>query len=505
MEVKAPMDNMPDFRKRRLRNRMQKRLLGGLNSIFAVFLMGLLVLMLNYISLRQYVRFDLSHEQYFRLSDKTVSVLSGIREKLTVIVFIQPGHDIYQFVYDDVIQILREYEYASGNRIHVERIDPNRNLARSEEIMTSFQLDGPNVIILKYGDRQKVVHADELFEMDYMPISRGELPRKKAFIAEQVLSSAILAITQTRQPRVYFLQGHGERSFEDRDEYTGLSMIGREIKRDDIELLPLNFSRQNAIPDDADALIIAGPTRRYPAVALDRISAYLKRSGSLLLLLNSESDAGFSSLLRELGVDSVNNLVVDPTRTLSGFDVLISQYADHPVTRRLQNITSIFYWPRALPLIEGLESDRMAADKPKAFGLAFSSENSWAEINTAQRPYRFDPDQDIRGPLPLAVAIEQGALETLDMNIRPMRAVIFGDVDFISNSGLSGGNSDLFMNGLNWILERNDMLAISPKPVQEMKLLITHGNLNLLFWLVVVGIPSLSAMAGFITWTRRRR
>ena len=488
----------------RMKARRRRHLLSGINSSAAILLMLVLVAMINYISSRNYLRFDWSRDTYYALSEKTRSLLDSLPERIQITVFIQPGHEIYHHVYEDVINLLREYEYASGNRVVVERVDPDRNIARSEELMTRLELPGPNVVVFEYGERKKVVLADELFEMDYQPMIRGGAPEKVAFRGEQVFSSAILAITEPDRPRVYFLQGHGERDFNDRDDYVGLSGIGQQIRRDDIELEAFSFIRQNTIPEDADALIIAAPTRSFSAGELERIASYLKREGRLILLLNSETDAGFGPLLNEWGVQSVNNLVIDPTRTLSGFDLLVAEYADHPIAAQLQGITTVFYWPRALPLTPDDPERPRAADEPKATALAISSPNAWAEMDIEQRPYRFDDERDIKGPVPVAVAVERGPVESVAVDIRPMRTVVFGDVDFISNSGLSGGNSDLFMNAVNWILERDQLMAVAPRPVNEARLMITRDQLALLFWTVVVAIPALVASFGVLVWWRRR-
>ena len=126
MEMSRKFPSPEAISRQRLRNRMQKRLLGGLNSIAAVFLMLVLLLMINYLSLRNHTRVNVSRDQYFQLSDKTKALLSTLQERVRVIVFIQPGHEIYHHVYDDVLHLLSEYEYASGNRVHVERVDPDQ-------------------------------------------------------------------------------------------------------------------------------------------------------------------------------------------------------------------------------------------------------------------------------------------------------------------------------------------------------------------------------------------
>ena len=106
--------------------------------------------------------------------------------------------------------------------------------------------------------------------------------------------------------------------------------------------------------------------------------------------------------------------------------------------------------------------------------------------------------------MPVALAVEKGSVESLAMDIRPTRVVVFGDTDFVSNSGLSGGNSDFFMNALNWVLERGQLMAIAPHPVEEVKLMITRRQLNRLFLAVVVVLPLIAAGGGLVVWWRRR-
>jgi ABC-type uncharacterized transport system involved in gliding motility auxiliary subunit len=501
MEMKS--SSTEELNLQRMRSRTRRNWLGGLNAGAAVFLMFALMVFVNMLSVRHYGRFDLSQNGFYQLSGKTRSLLNDLRQPVNITVFIQPGHEVYHQVYDHVLQLLREYEHESGDRVRVERVDPDRNLGQAEFIMRKFQLTGPNVVVVEFGAQFKVIKADDLAEIDYLPVARGQLPRMTSFRGEQVISSVIFALTQTKAPRVYYLQGHRERDFEDHDEVFGLSRIGQQIRRDFIELMPFDFKQRYALPEDADAIIIAGPSLDYATAEIKRLEAYARRAGRLIIMLNSDTDAGFAPLLADLGIRSVDNVVVDPASTVSGYDVLISDYRDHPITASLQGMTTYFDWPRGLPLLNG-EDGPVSADKPQATPLAFSSARSWGESNLEQRPYKYDPDRDLAGPLPLAVAVRRGSVASRLMEIPETRVVVVGDVDFISNRGLSGANADFFMNALNWVLDREQLLEISAKPVNEIRLIIHQLQMRQLFFAVVVGVPAVAALAGFIVWWRRR-
>jgi ABC-type uncharacterized transport system involved in gliding motility auxiliary subunit len=104
------------------------------------------------------------------------------------------------------------------------------------------------------------------------------------------------------------------------------------------------------------------------------------------------------------------------------------------------------------------------------------------------------------------VAVERGAMEEmLDVEIRPSRMVVFGDSDFVSNGALTGGDQDLFMSALNWLLDREELMAIAPKPIEQIKLSLTRKQLARLFWINTAGVPAVAAVAGLLVWLRRRK
>jgi hypothetical protein len=198
------------------------------------------------------------------------------------------------------------------------------------------------------------------------------------------------------------------------------------------------------------------------------------------------------------------DVVVDGTRTLTGRELFITDYGSHPITRGLSGMTSVMYFPRSVAPLEQVEDADAEADRPRVTVLARSSDAGWAESNLDVNPMKFDVQEDEPGPVPVAVAVERGPGEALDVEIRPTRLVVLGDSDFLANGAASGGNVDLFMSSLNWLLEREELMAIAPKPLGDMRLVMDKRQLNLLFWAVVLGLPAAVAVLGGLVWARRR-
>ena len=477
-----------------------KRILSSLNTIIALILALVLVQMVCFIALRNPVRTNLSARTYYDLSEKSLRLLDELDQRVSVYVFFQEEHALF----NDVENLLEEYQYHSP-KIHVEWIDPVRDPARTEKLANQYGImDEAQVVVFALAGKSKLVRQADL--ADFQMLKNRRDPTISAFKGEQAFSGAIQGLIQEETPKIYFLTGHGERRITEFDPRNGYSKIGTMILNDNLEIKELMLSAETRIPEDAAALVIPGPTKRLGAVEVEMIEEYLNRSGRVMILLDALKETGLESMLRRWGVGLRNDFVVDPENTLQGIDVHVRRYVEHPITMRMQSVVQ-FILPRSImPLEEGL-IDPTSEDRPIVRALAQTSDKSWSETQVDESAAQFDADTgDLRGPLSLAVAVERGATQTmLDVQIKPVRMVVFGDSDFVGNGTMVGGNADLFMSALNWLVDREELIAIAPKPIEEVTLMLSRKQLTQMFWINVGGIPSVAAVIGLLVWFRRRK
>jgi len=466
-----------------------------INTGVSLLLAAMMVLMLNYLSYRHYHRYDWSTEQFYSLSSKTTLLLETLADPVDVIVFFQPNHVLYEKIHN----LLREYQFHT-DQLHIQWIDPDRDIAQTEELSVKYQVKEPNMVVFHCRGRSKYVRTDEIARTD---ASSGE-QKILAFQGEQAFSSAIQGVVQETVPVVYFLTGHGERDLEDFDRRTGFSALGQLIERDNIEVRKLELSLEKQIAADCAVLVVAGASQKMSNAEADIIQAWLRRSGRLLMLADAQQTSGLEPLLREWGVLLRNDIVLDPARTLTGREVFVNTYNRHPITEKLSTTAAIFHLPRS---VEPDYTQTASVDRPQVTPLALSSKSSWSESQPEQSPAQYDEDtDDISGPLSLAVAVEKGSTSgQLDMQIRPTRMVIFGDSGFVSNGALTGGDASLFLSSLNWLLDREQLMAIAPKAVDNVRLKLTRDDLKTLFWSLVWGIPLFAVLPGIALWARRRK
>lgn len=485
-----------------------RRVVTGMNVLAAALLAGILVLLLNLLAAEFPVRWRWNTEDYYALSDKTLQQLEHMGTEITVVVYFRPSHPLF----DHVRKLIREYEHATrtmdGVAMSLRFVDPDRDLAVTRELARRYDLSTPNVVIFEANNRRKYVEANDIasYEMVMGP-DRTVHRQKASFLAEQMFSSALQTLSQEQRPVVYFLTGHGERDLDDFGRNAGYSSLARALRRDNIDVRPLRLTAATGVPSDCSALVVAGPDRRLSDAEVEMIATYLQKSGRAFFLIDPVVSTGLEMLLSSWGVHLAEDVAVG--LTLTGRELIVTEYGEHPVTRRMRGITTAFYMPRVIEPTDWVRRNGVyaPADKPRVTVLAGNTAEGWAESDLSQSPPRFDAGEDRPGPVPVVLAVELGTVSPIDLQLRPTRLVVAGDSYFVSNGALQsgvGGNLDFFMGALNWLLEREALMAIAPKDPQRVTLDMNRDQLRLLLAVLAAGIPGVMAALGVLVWVKRR-
>jgi ABC-type uncharacterized transport system involved in gliding motility auxiliary subunit len=472
----------------------------GLNAAAALGLALALVLMANLLARRHPLRLDWSAGRSQSLSGRTLSLLNGLDEEVEALVCFRSSDPLLR----PIRTLLRDYSLASP-RLRVEVVDPDRDIARAKALAPALGGLEPNVVVFRNARRRVVVRRDDLAVFDDAPVLAGQPARLLLFKGESAFSSALQRLDQEGTPRVYFLSGHGERSLEDYDPAGGYSDLARFLRRQNLEPRTLFLGDTDAVPSDAAALVVAGPSHPLAPAERDRLRDYLERGGRLMALLDLGTRSDLEPFLAEWGVRVGPQRVVD--KTLTGRDVLVRLYGRHPAVAPLAGITTILNLPRLVQPLAGSEGAAPStADRPTVSVLAWTSEDGFATPDLESAQPAFNDETDLRGPVALAVAAERGPAAELNVELAPTRLVVIGDSSLVANGAFRlGYNTDFFMAALNWLLERDQVLPIEPRPPGRFRIILGQRQATRIFWLLVVGFPSVAVAAGWLVRRRRLR
>lgn len=467
-----------------------RRVLSSLNLLTTLVLLAVLCLMVNYLASRRYGRWDLTRQHVTALSEKTLQTLKALKEPVSVVVFYQPSHRLYELMKDQ----LAEYERASS-KLTVEYVDPEQDIARARQLAQQFAIEELNVVVFQAGTRHKYLSDTELADYDYSAAGFGGEPRVKAFKGEEAFTSAILSVTQAQSPLLWVVTGHGEKSVEDQ-EPTGLSDVKRYLEQQNLSLQAVTLLERTSIPEDVKAVAIAGPTRRFTDTEVALLQTYLERGGRLLVLVDPLIDSGLDSLLERWGVTLGLDIVVDPSRQLpfvSAANLFVTTYSQHPIVEKMKTLMTLF------PLARSVRPVASPPEGLRVTPLALTSKDGWGETQTDSETFQFDAAQDLKGPVSIAVAAERAGTP-------PTRLVVIGDSDFLVNAQLGNvGNRDLLLGVVFWLTEQEQLIGIGPKPIESIKLNLTGHQLVGVFWFSFLTLPIAFGLAGVGMWWLRRR
>ena len=458
---------------------------GTLAASSVLIMVGILVAV-NYLGKRQNKRWDLTAAKQFSLSDQSRNVLAKLDSPLDMLVFTRETD--FQSFRDR----LKEYEYSS-KQVKTEYIDPDKKRAQAQQ----NQITEYGTLVLSYKGRTERVTAS----------------------GEQDITNAIIKVVTGKQKKVYFTSGHGEKdtTSQERD---GYGTIASAVGRENYGVEKLVLAQAGAVPDDASAVVVAGPRTDFFPPEIEALKKYLAKDGKVLMLIDPaerQDSAPLTSLIalaHDWGMDLGNGIVVDASGMgrLIGTDAsapVAASYPSHPITDRFQVLTAYPYTRSVTPVAGGVGGHTAQV-------FVESSPRSWIETDlksmmTDGKVELNEDKGDKAGPIPMAAAVSAPSAEAPKPDAAPdapkpeTRVVVFGDSDFVANGVLGiPGNKDIFMNTLGWLTQQENLISIRPKEADDRRLTLTATQQNNITWLSLLIVPGLIFGSGIYSWYRRR-
>ena len=438
-----------------------------------------IILLVNIISNRFFLRLDFTADQRYSLSDATEDILENLTDPVTVTAYFSEDlpPDI-QKVRTDFRDLLTEYANLSGGQLVYEFVNPNEN----QETEMEAQQSGISPLMINVRERDQVKQQRAyLGALIQIGEQKEAIPVIQPGAAmEYELSSNIKKLTIVDKPKLALLQGNGEPGLDQLQQFNQLISIMYEIDT-------LNLSDTNLISSDYKALVVVAPKDSIPVNYFPYFDDYLRRGGRIALALNTvegdlntgagaEVSTGLEEWVKGKGINIEKNFVIDinctnvmaQQRTAFGvmnipisfpYIPIVSNFTDHSITTGLESVlfpfvseikiepkdTSITYIPLAV-----------SSDKSDVNGLPlfFNVQKQWRNSDFGQKS------------IPVAVAMEGNLAGNTNTKM-----VVFGDGDFIVNGAgqnarqLQPDNINLMVNAIDWLADDTGLVELRTKGV----------------------------------------
>jgi ABC-type uncharacterized transport system involved in gliding motility auxiliary subunit len=442
----------------------------------------------NYLSYRQNKRWDLTKNQEFTLSDQTVKLLKNLDAPVKFIVFDKDTN------FDQFRTGLEEYKYQSPSKVGLEYVDIDKNPTETRQ----YQVQTYGTVVIAYKDRVERVNSPE----------------------EQELTNGLVKVLTGEKKKVYFVQGHGEKDPENADR-TGYSGVKAALGRDNYEVAKITLAQEKDVPADASVVIIAGPRTDLLQGEADMLQRFLRKGGHVMVLLDPQGDTDpptpvIDALLRDWDFQVGKDVIIDTQAANNDPTIPVAaDYPSHPITEKMNGILTLY------PLARSITPILPASNGRAAVAIIKSSARSWAETDMKQLKsgkVELNVDKgDVAGPVTIGAVTATTATDAPKPDpakaaagnpphTPESRFVAIGDSDFGANYvlGAAPGNSDMFVNIVNWLAQQENLISIQPKPANESRLAMTPQQTIAVFWMSVVFIPAIVFGAGIYNWRRKR-
>ncbi|GLB52449.1 gliding motility-associated ABC transporter substrate-binding protein GldG [Neptunitalea chrysea] len=463
-----------------------------------ILVVALLLVLINWVLSDYYLRFDVTKDKRYTLSETTLNALDNVDQPLYVDVLLQ-GEFPAQFkkLQYELQQLLEQYKNENDNIIFTftNPLEGEENPDETIQYLNSLGMMPTNIPITENGKKsltqifpwavanygQKTVRVPLL--INNMGSNADENINKSVQQLEYNLTDAITKLTIIQKKKVAILKGNGELS----DKYFADFLVNLKeyyrLGKFDLDSLTSKPEKVLENLNKFDAAIIAKPTEEFTDTEKQIIDQYIMNGGKTLWCLDqvtidldslqNEQQATFAfprklnldDLLFKYGVRLNYNLVEDmistpiTVQTTNGnmpLDWLLSPITvspeNHPINKNI-NVVKLEFANQIDTLNNGIKKTVLLESSPqsKVIGTPI-------EINLNRYSGTLQPDYFNQGSQILGVLLEGNFTSGFKNRIKPVnlpksldqsvdnKMIIISDGDIIN---YNYANKKPLMNGID--------------------------------------------------------
>lgn len=477
-----------------------RRLLYGANTLVAgLFLVGILAF-LNVLSNLRLGRFDVFNQTFdytqaslYTLAPSTRDFISNLREPVNLYYFHSPFSGSSQFARAETATLVENCRRIQPSLVtwQVLEIPSESGLRELEDLRKKYQFPEELGLLVVMGTNHEFIKSSDLVSQQRSgPTGDPSGGATLQYLGEGKLLNALVYLSENKtKASVYLTSGNGEMGKGDgADRSAAMGQVIQALEKDSYKVETLNLAGKfQAIPADADIIVMAGPKNDPSQQAVDALEKFLQggssgKKGKLLVLLGPERERaggaiGFTplprlkGLLRKFKVDVADQVVVNGelpphSTTIAVANPRVSSSLTKPMRRGGGLLPFEFPEARVVSPVTAGPADAAAPSPLSAdsFLIAFPRYDPRPVSDLSQsfealvRSAGWESGKNPAPPtdeLTVGVSVSDGGSP---------RLVVLGNArgfsdDFLGRRGVSGNAIDLASTSVNWLRERSNLGA----------------------------------------------
>lgn len=439
------------------------------------------------------INIDLTEDSIFMLTDESIDYLKTLDKDVNITVLADEAEfTSYGGYYTQAVEVINKYAQYS-NHVTVTYVDLIKNptfTANYPDLsLTSYD------ILIECGDRNKIVFATDLFNIQTQNYSSYIASSK----AEQVMTSAIMAVASDRIVKVAITSGH--------DEYTS-SGLPDLLTQNNFELVTVDMNTED-IPEDVDVVVMIAPMKDFEEDILKKLDTFLSNNDNygknFIYFADTTQPAlpNIEAFLEEWGITVGSSVVFQTDNSkIMNYSPYFSlvDYVDTTYAENFTSKDSYVTLPFSRPLSQAFtEKNSFRTSVLLQFG-------SQSGIRPEDADDTYSPSaNDVSGPIPGMIASSK--IRYVNTDAYESRVIVCGTLSAVSSyilQSTSVTNGEYFTNLFNLITARDDVISISPKTIDSTTLNINAQQAYTLLAIFMFILPLTVLVTGLVIWFRRR-
>lgn len=435
---------------------------------------------------------DFTEKKLYSLSDETKTKLKDLDEDVTIQL-------INVSDYNYLINYAKKYTLLN-NKIKIDEID---DLSARTDLKTKYNIeDTDTIIVIKKGEKEKVITTSDLYTYDY---STG----KQIDLTEEAITNAIVELSITEKSKIYILSG---KTYYQPSQ--SLSSVVEKLNTEANEVEYLDLFTIGYIPDDCKCLVITTLREDLSELERDKIIEYIKKGGKIIVLTSQNmidtETPNFDNVLAEYGVSIEKGIV---------FEQETSQMLQNAPNFLVEDVSSSFMSNIKMSLkmcfINAGNINLADSEKQEELGVSYetiaqTSSTAFIRKNLNISSYsRTEQDSDI-GTLILGADAIKKISDEISSEL-----IIYSSEISASSSQIPinnqyymyavdlHNNKDIVLNSISHLIERTDTITIRKDDDSE-NYTVTEQQ-DSIIKTIIFSVPVLIIIIGIIVWIIRKR